>query len=147
MNGKALLSIIDRVTPTQSPGQFPMLIGTTIFFPEQAREIMREVTIESRSENVWERLRSNHKNGDEQIRTLWTQFHHFKDSYDDMNFRSLTCPPSRPVRSSYMAIGTDFSRSKFRWKCIRLSRTLIYGLSRMGGTSPSLEKDYLSSNR
>jgi pimeloyl-ACP methyl ester carboxylesterase len=63
-----------------------VLIGATIYFPEQAREILRQVTIESRTDQDWEWMRENHKGGDEQIRAIWMQFHGFEDSYDDMNF-------------------------------------------------------------
>lgn len=65
-----------------------VLIGSTIYFPEQARVIMRKSTVESLTAQDWERLRQRHKHGDEQIRALRNQFHNFKDSYDDMNFTS-----------------------------------------------------------
>lgn len=73
---------------TQQPARVEamVLIGSTIFFPEQARVIMRQSTIESLTSQDWERLRQHHKRGDEQIKTLRTQFYNFKDSYDDMNF-------------------------------------------------------------
>ena len=63
-----------------------MLIGATIYFPDQAREIMRQVSVEGLTEKEWEDRRARHKNGDDQIRALTRQFNHFKDSYDDMNF-------------------------------------------------------------
>ena len=75
---------------TQQPDRVEamVLIGATIYFPEQARVVMRQSTVEARStsEQDWERMRQNHKNGDDQIKALWGQFHNFKDSYDDMNF-------------------------------------------------------------
>lgn len=60
-----------------------ILIGATSYFPERAREIMREVgkerpTPEGRDQNCAAR-------GSDQIR-LQDQFIGFKDSYDDMNF-------------------------------------------------------------
>ena len=62
------------------------LIGATIYFPEQAREIMRKSTPESLRPQDFERMRTVHKHGDAQIRALRGQFHRFKDSYDDMTF-------------------------------------------------------------
>ena len=37
-------------------------------------------------EQTWEMLRQIHKHGDDQIRALLSEYHSFKDSYDDMNF-------------------------------------------------------------
>lgn len=63
-----------------------VLISATSYFPEPARVLMRQVTIDNRTEEEWQFMRQRHKHGDEQIRTLWRQGHAFKDSYDDMNF-------------------------------------------------------------
>jgi pimeloyl-ACP methyl ester carboxylesterase len=73
---------------TQQPGRVEamVLIGATSYFPEQAREIMRKNTVESLTQQDYERMRQVHKHGDEQIRALRQEFHNFKDSYDDMNF-------------------------------------------------------------
>ena len=73
---------------TQQPkrAEAIVLIGATIYFPEQAREIMRGVSVEGLTERDWEARRRIHKNGDDQIRALINEFHGFKDSYDDMNF-------------------------------------------------------------
>ena len=67
-----------------------VLIGATSYFPEQARQIMRELTsrIETRRRG---RGCANFHQGDEQIRLLYSQFHGFKDSYDDMNFTRPFC--------------------------------------------------------
>jgi pimeloyl-ACP methyl ester carboxylesterase len=75
---------------TQQPERVEamILIGATIYFPEQARVIMRQTSPETASQERWENLRKNHKHGDDQIRALLTQFNNFKDSYDDMNFTS-----------------------------------------------------------
>ena len=63
-----------------------VLIGATIYFPEEARRIMRRSTVESLNESAFERLRKVHLHGDDQIKALRRQFNGFKDSYDDMNF-------------------------------------------------------------
>jgi len=73
---------------TQQPERVEamVLVGATIYFPEQAREIMRSRAPESMTAEDYERGRRTHKNGDEQILALRRQFYNFKDSYDDMNF-------------------------------------------------------------
>lgn len=73
---------------TQQPERVEamVLIGATIYFPEQAREIMRRATVESLTPEMYERRRQVHKHGDEQIRALQQAFHDFRNSYDDMNF-------------------------------------------------------------
>ena len=58
-----------------------VLIGTTSFFPEQTRAIMREAA----GEKV-EPPDACATRGDSQMRELAAQFVRFKDSYDDMNF-------------------------------------------------------------
>ena len=63
-----------------------VLISAAPYFPEQARTIMRQFTIDSRTDDEWQQMRQWHTYGDEQIRALWMQAHAFKDSYDDMNF-------------------------------------------------------------
>jgi pimeloyl-ACP methyl ester carboxylesterase len=63
-----------------------VLVSATPYFPETARAIMRQLTVETRSEAEWEQMRQWHQQGDEQIRKLWTQMNELKDSYDDMNF-------------------------------------------------------------
>jgi len=63
-----------------------VIVSATTHFPEQARAIMRQFTIDSFTEADWEQQRQRHKHGDRQIRALWRQGHGFKDSYDDLNF-------------------------------------------------------------
>lgn len=73
---------------TQQPSRVDamVLIGATIYFPEQARAIMRRAAPESLTTQMIERRRQVHKRGDDQIRDLQRMFHAFKDNYDDMNF-------------------------------------------------------------
>jgi len=72
---------------TQQPPRVEamVLVSAAHTFPEQARGIMRQFTVESRTDEEWQVMRQRHKHGDGQIRTLWRQGHAFKDSYDDMN--------------------------------------------------------------
>ena len=80
------MTLIHMATHQPSRVDAMVLIGATIYFPEQARAIMRTATVESLTPDVYDRRRQIHKHGDEQIRELQRQFHGFKDSYDDMNF-------------------------------------------------------------
>jgi pimeloyl-ACP methyl ester carboxylesterase len=80
------MTLIHMATQQPARVQAMVLIGATIYFPEQAREIMRKATVESLTPKVYEQRRQYHKHGDEQIKALQQQFHQFKDSYDDMNF-------------------------------------------------------------
>lgn len=82
------MTLIHMATQQPDRVEAMVLIGATIYFPEQARVIMRQRFPDSTSEDRWNVLRERHKHGDEQIRALLTQFHNFKDSYDDMNFTS-----------------------------------------------------------
>jgi len=63
-----------------------ILVSATMYFPEEARAIMRQSTVENMTPEDWEAARQIHKLGDDQIRLLRSQFHTMKDSFDDMNF-------------------------------------------------------------
>jgi pimeloyl-ACP methyl ester carboxylesterase len=80
------MTLIHMATQQPSRVEAMMIIGATIYFPEQARAIMRTATVGSLTPAIYEQRRQIHKRGDEQIRELQQQFHDFKDSYDDMNF-------------------------------------------------------------
>jgi pimeloyl-ACP methyl ester carboxylesterase len=73
---------------TQQPPRLAsmVLVSASPYFPEQARVLMGEFTVDSLNDQEWRLLRQRHKHGDEQIRELWRQGNAFKDSYDDMNF-------------------------------------------------------------
>lgn len=73
---------------TQKPQRIEamVLIGATIYFPEQAREIMRNTSPTSVPEERMQALRELHQRGEGQVASLLNQFNAFKDSYDDMNF-------------------------------------------------------------
>lgn len=63
-----------------------VVVSATMYFPEQARAVMRQVRVEDQSASEWETMRKRHHQGDEQIRALWEWVRGMKDSYDDMNF-------------------------------------------------------------
>src|SRR5262249_31183408 len=63
-----------------------VLVSTAPYFPEQARAIMRQATVENHTDDEWALMRRRHRHGDDQIQALWQQAHGFADSYSDMNF-------------------------------------------------------------
>jgi pimeloyl-ACP methyl ester carboxylesterase len=82
------MTLIHMATQQPSRVESMVLIGATIYFPEQARAIMRKATPDNMTPEEWKEARQNHKLGDEQILALRNEFYNFKDSYDDMNFTS-----------------------------------------------------------
>lgn len=76
---------------TRSPGRFEalVLVSATMYFPEQARAIMRSLPPAPPEEEM-PVLRARHARGDAQIRALWEQQRRFADSHDDLTFT----PPS-----------------------------------------------------
>jgi pimeloyl-ACP methyl ester carboxylesterase len=63
-----------------------IVVSATMYFPEQARAIMRQVSIGSQPPKEWETMRKRHKHGDEQIIAIWEWLREMADSYDDLNF-------------------------------------------------------------
>jgi pimeloyl-ACP methyl ester carboxylesterase len=98
------MTLIHMATQQPSRLEAMALIGATIYFPEQAREIMRKTTVENLTPQMYEQRRQIHKQGDEQIRDLQQQFHAFKDSYDDMNF---TRPYLSTIRARTLIVHGD----------------------------------------
>jgi pimeloyl-ACP methyl ester carboxylesterase len=63
-----------------------IVVSATMYFPEQARAIMRQaLRADDQPSHEWERMRRSHKRGDEQIVKLWNWIRSLQDSYDDMN--------------------------------------------------------------
>jgi pimeloyl-ACP methyl ester carboxylesterase len=64
-----------------------VLVSAAMYFPEQARAVMRQVAAaDQQPAKEWEAMRKRHYLGDEQIAALWDWTRGMKDSYDDMNF-------------------------------------------------------------
>jgi pimeloyl-ACP methyl ester carboxylesterase len=64
-----------------------VVVSAAMYFPEQARTIMRQVpAADNQPPQEWETMRKHHKLGDEQIVALWEWTRGMKDSHDDMNF-------------------------------------------------------------
>jgi pimeloyl-ACP methyl ester carboxylesterase len=63
-----------------------VVVSATMHFPEQARAVMRQVSVDDHPPSEWDVMRKRHKLGDDQIVALWEWQRGMKDSYDDMNF-------------------------------------------------------------
>jgi len=87
MGGNTLLHMA-RMEPDRIEAM--VLISATMYFPEQARAIMRQISVENQPPGEWETMRHRHKLGDEQIAALWEWQRGMKDSYEDMNFTPLS---------------------------------------------------------
>jgi pimeloyl-ACP methyl ester carboxylesterase len=81
-----------------------VLVSATMYFPEQARAIMRQVSVENQPEAQWDTMRKRHKLGDDQIVALWEWQRGMKDSYDDMNF---TPPSLATIEASSLIVYGD----------------------------------------
>jgi pimeloyl-ACP methyl ester carboxylesterase len=81
-----------------------VIVSSTPYFPEQARQLMAALPVESASAEAWDDLRKRHKLGDGQIRALLEQQHALKDSYDDMN---LTPPELARIRARTLIVQGD----------------------------------------
>jgi pimeloyl-ACP methyl ester carboxylesterase len=94
---------------TQQPERVTamVVVGATIYFPKQAREIMGKLGPDTMTPKDVEQARKIHMNGDEQIRALREQFHGFKDSYNDMNF---TPPLLSTIRARTLIVHGDRDR-------------------------------------
>jgi pimeloyl-ACP methyl ester carboxylesterase len=84
--------------------QAMVVVSATMYFPEQARAVMRQVPVENQPPGEWERMRKFHKLGDDQIIALWEWQRSMKDSYDDMNF---TPPSLARIKASTLIVYGD----------------------------------------
>jgi len=67
-----------------------VVVSATMYFPEQARAIVRQVPVQNQPPSEWETMRKRHTLGDDQVVALWEWQRGMSESYDDMNFT----PPS-----------------------------------------------------
>jgi pimeloyl-ACP methyl ester carboxylesterase len=84
--------------------QTMVVVSSTMYFPEQARAIMRQVPVENQTQAEWESMRKRHHQGDEQILAIWQWLRGMADSYDDMNF---TPPLLSKVTASTLIVYGD----------------------------------------
>ena len=99
-----------------------VVVSATMYFPEQARAIMRQVPVENHSAAEWETMRKRHNLGDDQIRALWEWQRGMKESYDDMNLtpdslsriKASTLrnrPLNSPIRSRRIELINSFMKA------------------------------------
>jgi pimeloyl-ACP methyl ester carboxylesterase len=82
-----------------------VVVSATMYFPEQARAIMRQVPApENQPTDAWAAMRKSHKLGDQQIAALWNWTREMSDSYEDMNF---TPPSLSRIRARTLIIYGD----------------------------------------
>jgi pimeloyl-ACP methyl ester carboxylesterase len=82
-----------------------VVVSATMYFPAQAREIMRQVpAAKDQPAEQWERMRRSHKLGDTQIAALWDWARELADSYEDMN---LTPPVLGKITARTLVVYGD----------------------------------------
>ena len=81
-----------------------VLMAPTTYFPEPARELMRQMDPARLDERTNRPLLEEHLWGVEQVHAIRRQFHGFKDSYHDMNF---TPPLLSTIRASTLIVHGD----------------------------------------
>lgn len=80
-----------------------VVVSATLYFPAQARAIMRQYAASLPPEQ-WDTLRRKHPGGDQQIRKILDSTTAFADSHDDMNF---TPPLLATIRARTLIIQGD----------------------------------------
>jgi pimeloyl-ACP methyl ester carboxylesterase len=98
------MTLIHMATQQPARVEAMIVVGATIYFPEQARKIMRGREPDSLTPEEIERAGNVHKNGEQQIRALRRQFYNLKDSYDDMNF---TAPYLATIQARTLIVHGD----------------------------------------
>ncbi len=101
LGGNTLLHV---ATTARERVEAMVLISATMYYPAQARAIMRHVGSEDQPPAEWATMRERHAHGDDQIRALWRHAAGFADSYDDMN---LTPPHLATITARTMIVYGD----------------------------------------
>jgi len=85
------MTLLHMATQQRDRVEAMVVISATTYFPGPARAVMRRITtIDSLPPPVVQPLRECARRGERQIEALVSQFHGFKDSYDDMTFTEPT---------------------------------------------------------
>ncbi len=80
------MTLLHMATQQHDRIESMVLIGSTIYFPDEARAVMAQTNFESRNEPTFAWVKDHAPRGEEQLKMLFSQFHGFKESYEDMNF-------------------------------------------------------------
>ena len=81
-----------------------VLVASQPYLSKKTRERQAQMTADNITPEMWERYRSIHHYGDEQIRMIRNQFHNMKDNYDDMSF---TPPYLSTIKAQTLVVGGD----------------------------------------
>ena len=98
------MTLLHMATQQHDRIESMVLIGSSIYFPDEARAVMEQTNFESRNEPVFAWVNDHATRGDEQLRMLFSQFHGFKDSYEDMNF---TAPLLSTIEAKTLIVHGD----------------------------------------
>jgi len=98
------MTLVHMATSQSERIEAMVLIGATNCFPAEARAIQRDASPDKLTEEQLQFYRQFHKHGDDQIRALLQQFHHFSTSYDDMNF---TAPYLSTIQARTLVLHGD----------------------------------------
>lgn len=79
------------------------LVSAAPYFPQKTKELMRQFTVETRSETEWQAMRKIHEHGDAQIKLLWMQAKALAES-DEMNF---TASKLKSIRAKTLIVQGD----------------------------------------
>jgi pimeloyl-ACP methyl ester carboxylesterase len=101
LGGNTLLHLATREPQRVSA---MVLVSATMYYPSEARAIMRAMAPEQRSPEEWAVMRARHAHGDDQIRALWKTAQGFADSHDDMCF---TPPLLATIRARTLIVYGD----------------------------------------
>jgi len=101
LGGNTLLHV---ATTARERIEAMVLVSATMYYPAQARAIMRLAGAADQPPAEWARMRASHAHGDDQIRALWRQAAGFADSYEDM---SLTPPHLETITARTLIVYGD----------------------------------------
>jgi pimeloyl-ACP methyl ester carboxylesterase len=101
LGGNTLLHLATREPDRVSA---MVLVSATMYYPAEARAIMRTMAPEARSPPEWAEMRARHAYGDSQIQALWRIAQGFADSHDDMTF---TPPLLATIRAHTLIVYGD----------------------------------------
>jgi len=80
------MTLIHMATQQPSRVEAMVLVGGTDQFVAETRAILTDPNCEQLTVEDWQRMRTLHRHGDQQIRELQREFCGFRNSYNDMNF-------------------------------------------------------------
>ena len=80
------MTLLHMATMAPERVEAMVVVGVGTYLPVSCREILAQTSLDGASPQAWERLRSLHHHGDDQIRALYAWVASLADSYNDMTF-------------------------------------------------------------